>query len=416
MPQITDPALIKELNDMAARQNPVPQSRPSMPASQEESGWTSLARFPDRFATGTAQGAVGDVVGMGQLATDLPAAAGGNQFAAIGRQPYMQGIKHWATDPTDSWATSAGRAFGAGAAGELIPGAWIGRARQLAPWLSRLAQRAGPYLRSAAEGGIVGGIQPTESGDLESHLAGGAFGAGAGAALGRLGNYMRQFNPLRNFNQMVIDYIMEPLGSRANRIYDIGMDGLQEAKRRLDNALSPQGKPYPPKSPMGRAIAEGKRRLDEVTSMPHDRGYFDPHIVNSHYANQSPLPSRNMLWDEAERQVNSGTAPRLPGQTGMRATMGRIGGTVAGAVTGVHGGQHIGGHIGQQIASHAARGHPMPAPRLGPRGQRLIRRPIEAAPSQARASSERGSDGPLPDVGPSTTLRVFPKPGTEDRP
>jgi hypothetical protein len=133
------------------------------PASDES--WTGSAVTAAKdFGKGMAKGAVGDVVGAGQLLDPI------GQYIAPGTTTALEkagkGVKDWATGPSESTAESIGR-FGGGA----LPFMFAPEAA-----LGTLAGRAG-------FGALAGGAQPTESGTAGSHLAGMAGGALGGMAL-----------------------------------------------------------------------------------------------------------------------------------------------------------------------------------------------------------------------------------------
>jgi hypothetical protein len=139
------------------------KSRP--PPAKDDESWTGSAVTAAKdFGSGMAKGAVGDVVGAGQLLDPI------GQYIAPGTTTALEkagkGVKDWATGPSGSTAESIGR-FGGGA----LPFMFAPEAA-----LGTLAGRAG-------FGALAGGAQPTESGTAGSHLAGMAGGALGGMAL-----------------------------------------------------------------------------------------------------------------------------------------------------------------------------------------------------------------------------------------
>jgi hypothetical protein len=140
-----------------------PDAGKTDPPASDESWTGSAVTAAKDFGVGLGKGAVGDVVGAGQLLDPI------GQYVAPGATTAIEqagkGVKDWATGPSGSTAESIGR-FGGGALPFMLaPEAALGS----------LATRAGV-------GALAGGVQPTESGTAGSHVAGMAGGALGGAA------------------------------------------------------------------------------------------------------------------------------------------------------------------------------------------------------------------------------------------
>jgi hypothetical protein len=139
------------------------QTDPPAASGDDESLTGSALSAAKDFGVGLGKGAVGDVVGAGQLLDPI------GQYIAPGATTAIEkagkGVKDWATGPSASTAESIGR-FGGGA----LPFMFAPEAA-----LGSLAGRAG-------FGALAGGAQPTESGTAGSHLAGMAGGALGGMA------------------------------------------------------------------------------------------------------------------------------------------------------------------------------------------------------------------------------------------
>jgi hypothetical protein len=168
--------------------------------SDEEIQRKIAAKFPEagrstmgNVLAGAEEGLAGDVVGAGQIAErGIDYLAPGTSAAFKKAHPSIASsasfLKSESTRPTTSTAEQAAR-IGGGA----LPIALLAPELGGAGWLARLAQ-------AAFEGGLAGGVQPTQSGTAGSHLKGAAEGAataagtlGAGMAaptvLGRAGGY-----------------------------------------------------------------------------------------------------------------------------------------------------------------------------------------------------------------------------------
>src|SRR5580704_14744393 len=140
------------------------QTDPPAASGDDESLTGSALSAAKDFGVGLGKGAVGDVVGAGQLLDPI------GQYIAPGATTAIEkagkGVKDWATGPSGWTAEAVGR-FGGGA----LPFMFAPEAA-----LGSLAGRAG-------FGALAGRAQPTESGTAGSHLAGMAGGALAGMAL-----------------------------------------------------------------------------------------------------------------------------------------------------------------------------------------------------------------------------------------
>jgi hypothetical protein len=141
------------------------------------------SKFPEagrstmgNILAGAEEGLAGDVVGAGQLAErGIDYLAPGTSAAFKKAHPSIASsasfLKSESMRPTTSTAEQLAR-IGGGA----LPIALLAPELGGAGWLARLAQ-------AAFEGGLAGGVQPTQSGTVGSHLKGAAEGAAAGAAL-----------------------------------------------------------------------------------------------------------------------------------------------------------------------------------------------------------------------------------------
>ena len=147
-----------------------------------QSNWDESALgATTEFAKGFGEGALGDVVGAGQIAEDIAPGLAKKVKSLPGVGPAAHWAKRVTTGPSGSWAESFGR-FGGGAAPFMLAPELGGGA------LANVAARA-------LTGAVAGGVQPTESGSLTSHageaaagaLAGGATAPAAAGKIARLG-------------------------------------------------------------------------------------------------------------------------------------------------------------------------------------------------------------------------------------
>jgi hypothetical protein len=161
--------------------------------SEEEIRAKIVKKFPEQgrstlqnVGMGLAEGAAGDLVGVGQLAERgvdylRPGTSESVKRALPGVASTMRYVKEGSMRPTTSTAEQLGRIGG----GAVLPALAV---PELAiPGLGRGALAA--LARAAYEGGIAGGIQPTKSGSIASHLRGAELGAATGGgaqAAGRL--------------------------------------------------------------------------------------------------------------------------------------------------------------------------------------------------------------------------------------
>lgn len=127
----------------------------------------NILNAPSNFASGAARGLAGDVSGAIQLLS-------GGRYRGGPLYDFSQG------GPT-GLASGLGRFVGAGLPLMAVPE--VGAAGLLGRLGLKLAPRAARLAESAAQGGIAGALQPTEEGDIGSHLENAATGAAAGGAL-----------------------------------------------------------------------------------------------------------------------------------------------------------------------------------------------------------------------------------------
>jgi hypothetical protein len=161
---------------------------PASPSSGDDD-WSQFTKQPaspslggeiltggEDFAKGVGKGALGDVVGLGQVAErGLDAVSGGGGSAAVkrgldaivpGTSSALHDVKEITTAPSSGFMEGAGNVVGGALPFAFAPEAALGSLARRAAW-----------------GGLSGMAQPTESGSALSHLAGGAAGAAGGAAL-----------------------------------------------------------------------------------------------------------------------------------------------------------------------------------------------------------------------------------------
>lgn len=176
-------AIAGELHKLRGGAAPRAETAPSSPSSF----WGDVAGGAWAATKGAAKGAVGDVVGAGQIASDIPGVKSALKsipgFAENARE-----ARDWSRsrDPNYPTMGELGRMVGAAAPVALMPSAG----------LPALAE-------AAAYGGLTGLIQPTEGGDwshdIPEHARDAILGAGFGMIPGLGGMALQRLAPLAGF-------------------------------------------------------------------------------------------------------------------------------------------------------------------------------------------------------------------------
>lgn len=212
------------------------------------------------FVKGLGEGALGDVVGAGQIAEAVPGVRSAIDVIP-GARSAAQWAKKTAMAPSATGGETVGRVVG-GAAPFMIGGPEVGLGKLIAS--SGLRGSLSELAGNVALGAGSGAVQPTESGSLGSHAAEAAAGGVAGgataprvlgAATGLAGGGAAGFAVQKLIQQFGWEPVLGALGSLGYGIHHFG--GLGNLARSVAGPANTAGKVIGNYLPAGAAGAAG---------------------------------------------------------------------------------------------------------------------------------------------------------------